>query len=440
MTRLAPASPLLVEVRDLLTRKFGIHYPVERLSDLSRRLAGPALRFGYDDTTHFLSRLLAEQLPDEEVTAVIEAVTVGETYFYRESEAFEALRQLVILPRVKDGGRPLRIWSAGCATGEEAYSLAMFLLEAVPQTGRVGASILATDLNPGFLGKARLGQYSNWSFRVLPEAFRLRYFRKIEGQHWEILPQIRNMVTFARLNLACDPFPSLGNGTHDLDIIFCRNVLMYFAPESIRRIAGQLAAALKPDGWLVVSQTECSDYFTTDFEAVQHGNAFIYRKRRPGEQERAMSRAMQWDSAPNRDSAPITAPPPTSEESFTEARRLANQGKTEQARVVCMQGLSASPLDRVGHFLHAAILQELGLAHDAHTALKKVLYLDPDSIMAHYTLGMLEQRQGNRQAALRALDTAARLLGAHQSDTTLEEAEGLTVGRLMEIIATMRKG
>ncbi len=160
---------------------------------------------------------------------------------------FEALEDRILPELIRSrsvGNRRLRIWSAGCATGEEPYSIAIALRRALPVPEDWRITILATDINPHILRKASAGVYGEWSFRNAPPWLKGTWFRPKKDGKLEILPEIRKMVSFAYLNLAEDIFPSPVNNTNAMDLIFCRNVLMYFAAERAQEIGESLRGCL----------------------------------------------------------------------------------------------------------------------------------------------------------------------------------------------------
>ncbi len=228
--------------------------------DLERILAEPERR------GPFLERLASE-------------LTIGETFFFRNEHHFRALRERVV-PAILESNRAqreIRIWSAGCATGEEPYSLAI-LLDRMPelQDGwRV--SILATDLNPGFLEQARQACYRPWSFRGTDIHRNLAYFRP-EGDAFRLDPRIRERVHFSYLNLVRDVYPSPLTGTLGLDLILFRNVSIYLKKEVTEAILDRMYDALRPGGWLLMSETEILPMEARGFASRRFEEATLYQK------------------------------------------------------------------------------------------------------------------------------------------------------------------
>lgn len=267
---------LYTRFRDLLLARCGLYYPERKRGDLAHGLS-----MALATTSH---RTLAELYSDAMAggpgwEAILAQLTIGETYFFRNGAQFDALREH-ILPELLDRRgalRTLRLWSAGCATGEEPYSLAMLLSELLPSDHPWNTSILATDINPVFLARAREALYSNWSFRETPDELRTRYWTEEQGR-WRLRSDIRRMVSFARLNLAEACFPAIANGTSAMDIIVCRNVTIYFDEATTRQIAERFFGALTPGGWLIVGHAEPQASVYHQFEVHNFPNTVVYRK------------------------------------------------------------------------------------------------------------------------------------------------------------------
>jgi chemotaxis protein methyltransferase CheR len=199
---------------------------------------------------------------------VVEAITTHETSFFRDGHPFDTFRT-VLLPELLAVRRPVRIWCAGAATGQEPYSLAMCLLECPGATG----SILATDVSARALADAAAGVYAAHEVRRgLPAALRDRYFEARAGG-WAVGDRLRRLVEFRRRNLI-EPFDDLG----PLDAAFCRNVLMYFDPAIRQRVCDGLFRCLRPGGILCLGAAESLFGLAHAFEAVAHGATVVYRK------------------------------------------------------------------------------------------------------------------------------------------------------------------
>ena len=218
----------------------------------------------------------AVQAPGEARDAVLAELTVGETYFFRESGQLDVLRT-EILPSLLDRRgvhTPLRVWSAGCASGEEPYSLAILLRElAWPHATR----ILGTDISRPRLAGAQRGRYTRWSLRGVADARVERWFER-RGAHFQLHPAIRGAVQFSPLNLIADEYPTAASGTMDQDVVLCRNVLIYFDMASVALIASRLLASLAPDGWLLLGASDPPLSGLVPCEVVMTPGGIVYRR------------------------------------------------------------------------------------------------------------------------------------------------------------------
>lgn len=252
----------------------------ERWHDLERRLGSAAREFGFKDIEACIQWLMSAPLTKSQIEILASYLTVGETYFFREKKSFEILEEQILpeLIHSRQAERRLRIWSAGCCTGEEPYSLAILLSKMIFDLKDWNITILATDINPRFLQKATEGVYSEWSFRGTPPWIKEKYFKRTQKGHFEILPPIKEMVMFSHLNLAEDTYPSFLNNTNGLDIIFCRNVLMYFTPECVKKVIKNLYCSLMEGGWLIVSPSEAFNVHFSQFDQSIFLMRFYIRK------------------------------------------------------------------------------------------------------------------------------------------------------------------
>ncbi|MFZ3044377.1 MAG: CheR family methyltransferase, partial [Desulfatirhabdiaceae bacterium] len=211
------SDSLLSQLSEFFAGKMALHFPPARFRDLEHRANSAAKEFGFDDNTAFIRWLVSSPLTRDQIEILASHFTIAETYFWREPQVFEALQEHIVpeLMRLREKGQKrLRIWSAGCATGEEPYSLAIALRRIIPDLEKWRVTILATDINPRILRKATAGVYGEWSFRNAPPWLKNEYFNRKDDGKFEILPQFRKMVTFAYLNLAEDNFPSTWNNTN----------------------------------------------------------------------------------------------------------------------------------------------------------------------------------------------------------------------------------
>jgi chemotaxis protein methyltransferase CheR len=276
------SDALLLQLSEVVARYLGLHFPKERWLDLQRGVWAAAQECGCQhDLDRYVQGLLSPALTQGQLEVLAGRLTVGETYFFREKRSLEILERDIVpeLVRKRAGvGRAIRIWSAGCSTGEEPYSIAIVLSKLMAGLKQWNIEILATDLNAKSLAKASQGIYGEWSFRGIPLWVRSTYFEEVEEGRWAISPAVKKMVTFTQLNLMDDIYPQVSNRPNGLDVILCRNVLMYLTPEGMRKVVRQLHRSLASDGWLIVSPTETSQELFSEFASVSFGDVTFYRK------------------------------------------------------------------------------------------------------------------------------------------------------------------
>lgn len=446
---------------EFIAQNTGLHFPPERRSDLQRGFTAAAAEFGFEDSAHYADWLLSTSLTRPQLHTLASHLTVGETYFFRERKTFDALAQSILpelISRRRGRAQRLRLWSAACSTGEEPYSLAILVQQLLPDWRDWHVTILATDINPRFLQKAAAGVYAEWSFRESPSWFKDRYFTRTQDGRFAVDPQIRNCVSFAPLNLAQDCFPSLVTDTNAMDVIFCRNVLMYFTPVHARKVVENLRDALTDDGWLAVSPTECSQALFSRFVAVNFPDTILHRKCN-AEERSATCTSAPSGTTPERAAWALDAPQPQpstpvaaaavqtpSASSQTErgpqvfsvlARALANQGNLTDALAWTERWIAADKIDPAAHYFHAMVLQEMGESKAARHSLDRAVYLLPDFALAHFALGNLARADSRTAAANKHFANALHVLRGCPADELLPESEGMTAGRLMEIIGTL---
>jgi chemotaxis protein methyltransferase CheR len=448
---------MLHDVAGLIALRQGLHFPEERWPDLARGLESAGVELGFASTAAYVRRLSSEGLSAGQIEALAGHLTVGETSFLRDPESFAVLER-EILPglaaRRRDTSRALRLWSAACCTGEEAYSLAISCARSIQDLGSWSVSILGTDLNARFLAKAEAGVYGSWSFRGAPAWLTERYFTAAPDRKLAVDPSIKRLVRFDYLNLAEDVYPTLTTRTNAMDVIFCRNVLMYFTPEHQRRVVAALHRSLVDGGCLFVNPAEANPSLFSMFTMENRDGVLLFRKTsivEPAESRPVVvvtvrrppvptppERVEASRSLPNASVPPVIDPAarasPPGETPLARARRWANEGRLDDALAVCDAVLATERTSVVAYFLRATVCDELGRIDEAVVALGKVLYLDQDFILAHHALGGLYRRLGKPRLASRHLALARDLLAAHGRDEIVPESDGMTCGRLLESV------
>ncbi|MDO9548672.1 MAG: CheR family methyltransferase [Candidatus Marinimicrobia bacterium] len=494
-------EPLLAQLCQFLENKMGLAFPARRWPELDRKITLLAQKSTCKDAPAYCDWLFSNALSKSQIEELARQLTIGETYFYRDRKSYHVLEQYVlpvIIESRRNQGKYLRIWSAGCASGEEPYTIAIILRQLIPDIAEWNIHILATDINPDFLEKARKGIYTQWSFRDVPESFQTKYFEEIGKNKYRILPGICDMVHFEYLNLAEDIYPSLTNNTNAMDIIFCRNVMIYFSQNLIGRIAQKFFHSLVEQGYLIVSPVEVSQTLAQTYETVRFQNVTLYR-RNPnaaknkvaiGKEARPiypafihpqpLAKPTQVTVIPEAIQPVISEPAKkipdreklvVPEDKFYQDALVAyeqgnyhaaesvlkeiisakkhhlpaiilltkvnaNLGRLDEALQLCREALEIDKLDPMLHYLQATILAELGDQPASIAALKKTIYLDPDFVLAHFYLGNVNLQLRQTSNARRYFQNALAILSKRAPEEILLASEGMTAGRLKEIIET----
>jgi len=494
-----------------IASRMGLHFPEPRWEDLKRGISSSACEFGFTNTEEFITWLMSSPLTQNHIEILASHLTVGETFFFREKESFCVLKEYILSEITysrKNNERRLRIWSAGCSTGEEPYSIAILLSRVIMDLKDWNITILATDINTRALKKALEGIYTEWSFRGTPLWVKESCFKRTKDGRYELSPSIKRMVTFAYLNLAEDVYPSLINNSNAMDLIFCRNVIMYFSPEKSKKVIQGFYNSLAEGGRLLVSPAEASRYLNSKFAVINFPGTILYQKCQTEEPEKiadVKERINRWVhegvdedkseinnlqisqlpdpvSLTNDSSFPVPHAPKNKEienqkavkdrqtpyeeavimyrqghykeaeeklvtlfmngQNTTQvvillAKAYANQGRLDDALKWCEKAITADIINPASYYLHAAILEELGRLEEAVDALKRALFLDPNFTIAYFVLGNLMLKQKKFKVSMKYFKNALDLSSAYRSEEVLPESEGITAGRLSEIVASI---
>lgn len=464
----------------LILERSGLHFGDKRRQNLERGLLRTFAQSDCQDLMAYYQLLLSCQTDHPEWERLISHLTIGETYFFRDRAQFQALQHHV-LPEIIERKGPfvqqLRIWTAGCATGEEPYSIAILLRDFFPQLPPQNVSILATDINRKALTQARDGIYGPWSFREKEwEWIKRRYYSR-QKDHWQLTPEIRNMVSFAYLNLADDTYPSAANNMQDFDLILCRNVIIYFDSTTTQHVVGQLCRALLQDGWLILGHSEPSPN-DDQFAPRNFPGAVLYQKTADAAppdlswltslEQRSATPVFQTTSiiptmqvvvepAPKKTPAPtdlcqqaarlleqgqsekalahinqaIDIDPDCAEAAYFMAKIEADTENWEQAKAWCKRALEQNSLLTQAYYLLGLIASQQGNPGEALAAMKRVVYLDRGAVLGHFWLANLYQELGEPGRARKSLENAARLLENLSAETLIPWSDGVMAGRLL---------
>lgn len=273
MTRIVDGSEL-EQLRDVVVDVLGFGLEKDRLEQLGAAVLDRAGQLGLSGLKAYFERLASTKHRATEVAVLAELITVTETFFYRNVDQVYAFIDTVAVLRRQSNFRRVRVLSLGCASGEEPYTLAMALREAFPDLKDI--QIVGADVNRQMLDKAARARYSTWSLRSTSDELKDRYFERV-GNEYQLRNSVREMVEFRELNLAALDAWSIDGLMADL--IFCRNVIMYFAPEVMRRVVERLSALLVPGGHLFLGHAETLRGLSHQFHLCHTHGTFYYQKR-----------------------------------------------------------------------------------------------------------------------------------------------------------------
>jgi chemotaxis protein methyltransferase CheR len=470
----------------LISERMGLHFPEDRWPDLAKGLDRAGAALGYDTVHSFIRSLLSDSFGQREIQALATHLTIGETHFFRSPETYTMLQtQLMpeLIAHAQKTTRRLRLWSAGCAGGQEPYSLAILMTRLIPDPSNWDITILATDINPDAFAIAKTAEYTQWSFRGTPSWVMNGYFTRTAEGGYRLSPAIRDMVTFRYLNLVEDLYPSLAMGMSDFDLILCRNVLMYFSRATMKQVADKLQRSVRPGGYLLTTPSEASRDLMHSLTPILTGGEILYKKetissshhadasansvprqpaktagQRPtsiGQSDAATHRAA---TQPPQRRAEVQRPATATqqqprrarvsrthtgrrlvnrESAAREARALADKGRLEEALALCEAAVRNDKLNASLYYLKATILQALGRDEAAEQALQSTLFLDDEFVLARVMLGAIARGQSRSTEAAKHFRFALALLKQMPSDMVLTESEGLTAGEMAETVESL---
>jgi chemotaxis protein methyltransferase CheR len=492
-----PDSTDLERFRSAIVRRTGLQFDDAKLGFLGEVLQRRLDSLGR--STDVYLRDLEGPRPAGEITALAQELTVGETYFFRNNEQFRALAEVVLPERMRVDRVPrvLRLLSAGCASGEEAYTIAIVVRETIADPSWEVA-IQAVDLNPAALEKAARARYSPWALRETPPDIQRKWFRA-HGRDFAPDDQVRAAVRFRGGNLAGDDPEIWQPSTYDA--IFCRNVLMYFAPEQMRAAIARISRSLAPGGFLFLGHAETLRGVSDGFHLRHSHETFYYELKENGAMERprpapplpvsmrsgnaimsmdvawvdtireATERvtalvatsmaadipveppALPWDPAPALDllrrerfdealdhvRAGPAALGKDPDVLLLEAALLAHSGQLAAAEDACHRLLLIDELSAGAHYLLALCREHYGHRERAGEHDRVAAYLDPSFAMPRLHLGLLARRAGDRSAACRELAQALLLLRREDASRLLLFGGGFSREALMGLCESSLK-
>ena len=421
----------------LVLNRTGMLMGRQRENDLDRGVTALALKVAGGELDRYYHMLKEAETDSPLWDDLIQGLTIGETYFFRDKSQMEALQQH-ILPRIilsHRHDRRIRVWSAGCASGEEAYTLAMLLSELVVTPDQWRITILATDIDKAVLEKARRADYRNWSFRQTDGIYKSRYFRK-HGDVYHLVPWIQKLAHFSYLNLNEAVYPSSATSTTALDLILCRNVAIYYSEGVVRQVVERFHRCLIPGGWLMVGASETSIPVFHQYTACNFPGATVFRKGplpasvpvpfdAPPEETfslfeevdnclevtmamaeddnaAAESASAPWgETADFNDASPCSAPRKDrdTKEAFKQGVQLMHEKQYEKAIDTFQFCIRSDPSDVSSLYHLARIHANIGKMEAALSFCERLIEIDPLNPEIHYILALVHQETGDLVSA-----------------------------------------
>lgn len=446
-------------VTEALVRMAGLVFDASRRAAISAILHERMDETGYSDVDTYLAHVESDPGAAER-QQLLDAVTIQETHFFRNLPQIEALRHDVLpglLSRSRSTGRPLTIWSAGCSTGEEPYTLAMLLVQLFEGTGHVPVRIVGTDVSAAALDVARAGVYSGRTIQLAEPGAVERWFDAKPDGSYSVAQPVRDLVEFRLQNLVTDEPPF---DTGEVDLVVCRNVTIYFGRDTTTRLVRGFHRLLTMGGYLLLGHAETLWQISDAFSLVPVGEAFVYRKDAvpqngrptPGvgptpqpaaapPPRRVMRDVLRVPSLRPRRPAPEPPTPapalgmavPSPLEDLIKARDALNVGNYAEAASLAERATAAHPLLVEGYIVEGRALSNQGDDDGAIVALRKAVFLDPSAAHAHFLLATTLARVGDPGGAALSFAAAAETLPRASTETLSELLDGRAVSDLVDL-------
>lgn len=462
--------------QELLIEACGLHFEEERNQSLHLALWERLQQRGYDSYREYYNLLKFHPEGRLEIRELLDLITVGETYFFRNKAQFNVLMRSVlpeiIQRKLCSRDKSIRVWSAGCSRGDEPYSIAIGIKEVLPFDEEWTISILGTDINRNGLACAKEATYGEKDIAHSPKEYLDKYF-KVEGSTYLLNTDVRRLVQFDYHNLVKDPF--VHEKMQMIDLIFCRNVTIYFDYQTTRRVIENFYNCLAPDGYLFLGHTETLWQITGKFERVEFPQTFVYKKRlslaredvmrpfmavpeikiedltsikeagteksffpregRPGLQKKTefpeqMDKPFDQAHLSSLDH-PVSPEKYDRLTSLSKATLLANDAKYKEAAGVLAKVIEADNLSVEAYYLLGVLSYKSGHLREAETQFRKVIYVNPDSILAYFNLGNIYLYQKKFREAAREFRNAIRLSEKRPKDEQIKFCEDFTVEFLL---------
>ena len=446
---------LLQQFVELISKKTGICIKSEDVGKVKRHIFSRLRFLKFADTEDYYNLLKTDVIDSRrEWKKLVILITTGESYFFRDKGQFALLKDMILpdLIEKRKRERSLKIWSAGCSTGEEPYSVAILLDELLMDMKDWDILILGTDINEEALEKAKTGIYTDWSFRMAEPDLKMRYFKK-QNDNLKLDEGIKNMVRFSCTNLTEDSFPNPASGIQNMDLILCRNVFIYFQKEAIALVVKKFIDTLNEGGYLMTGHGELHLHDYRPLQARIFSESVVYQKNsehpnsefRNAELKEKTAEA-RFEEAKTEGQSKIQISESKIEEnsavrnphSLLElAQEYADKGEYKKAVDSCKKAIAINPEEPVSYFLLSQIAEIQGNDEEAEGLLKKTMYLKPDFVPAYLEIASYYDKEGDADRAKKMRLTAIELLERLKPYDLIEPYKDITAGELLEYVRKM---
>lgn len=480
---------LKIQFRNFISSRCGLYFKDHDLKNMEDAISARMEQRGFDSLPAYYNSLLNEEKKEEEFRELLNLLTINHTYFFRNEPQFKALKHLILPELISrrmqaannfSGSKPvIRIWSAGCSTGEEPYSIAMVIRDIILDIDAWDIQIIATDASTEALANAKTGVYNKNSVRLVDKDHLEKYFiEKIDSfgnKAYAICDEIKKMVNFSYLNLAEESFP------FNCDIIFCRNVVIYFELETTINIMNKIHSAIFDNGYLFIGYSESLQFISEKFKMEHWDEAIFYRKAEAeilpkespeltvreaekiieeiskAEVEAEIETEAKTKIAPSEDMEQLLVEIAKSlrlkeydkaltlvgeakaidknevEPYYLAAVIYTNQGRFNEAKEELASFLRSNPLFAPAHYMLGSIFFEEGDFLKAEASLKKTLYLNKDFALAYFYLAMVYKNTDRSNEALREFRNTLKGLEKFSADNIIAFSGGFNAATLISV-------
>ncbi len=452
-------------LKDFFMKKTGIVVNAQQLDVVYKNINQRVQKRGFNNIDDYVNALDSNTQYADELKELIAQITINESYFFRDEEQMSFLEEVffpqLIKKRRESQRKVLRIWSAGCSCGQEIYSIALILDKLIDDYDQWTIHLLGTDINTNVIAQGVSGKYTPWVLRNVKKTMLEKYFEG-HGNDFILSEKIRKRVKLIYHNLSNDDYPSALNGTSSLDIIICRNVLLYIDKELSKKVLERFSQCLSSDGILLLGVVDIVGHDDKIFDRKKHNGVAYYQKASimvnppvvslPISKKETTKKVIskhkddfpkkvhdllkeeKWEdliALPN-DYKPST--PEHVNLALNKALAFANIGRLDDAMNECNYIQKQDDLNAENYLIQALILKEKNNYEEAEKKIKQAIFLNKDFVDAYYCLGILYFRQNKIKKGLKEMKTAIRKIDQYPEGTNLYISPRVSHKQLKELL------